>query len=70
VYSVPEVAGDAAMLHDPRDVDGHLGSLRSLVRDDDRRTTLARRARARAERFSWEQSAAGTVSVYESVVPE
>jgi glycosyltransferase involved in cell wall biosynthesis len=70
VYSVPEVAGDAAVLHDPRDVDGHLGSLRSLVRDDDRRTTLARRARARAERFSWEQSAAGTVSVYESVVPE
>lgn len=69
-FSVPEVAGDAAVLHDPRDVDRHVESLRTLLRDDERRITLATKARERAERFSWEKSAEETVSVYRSVVPD
>lgn len=68
VYSVPEVAGDAAVLHDPGDVDTHLASLRELLDDHERRERLAATARERSRAFTWAESAAETESVYRSVV--
>jgi len=67
-YSVPEVAGDAAELHDPSDVDAHVETLEQLLTDTERRQTLAERAHDRARQFTWEQSAAETIEVYESVL--
>jgi glycosyltransferase involved in cell wall biosynthesis len=50
--SLPEVAGDAALLVDPYDVDAIRGAIRSLDADADLRAELAARGPVQAERFS------------------
>jgi glycosyltransferase involved in cell wall biosynthesis len=49
--SLPEVAGDAAILVDPYDVEGIANALRRLDTDDNLRTELSRRSVAQADRF-------------------
>ena len=63
VSALPEVAGDAAVLVDPTDVDAIANGMEKLLRDDDLRKDLRERGRARAERFSWEETARRTVQV-------
>ncbi|WP_436926761.1 glycosyltransferase family 4 protein [Halosimplex amylolyticum] len=70
VYSVPEVAGDAAVLHDPHDVDAHVDSIERLLSHQDERRALATDAYGRASGFTWEKSAAETKAVYRSVLDE
>ena len=55
--SLPEVAGDAALYFDPRDVDAMTGAIRQAL--DDRALCVDLRARGMAQvrKFSWEQSA-------------
>lgn len=62
--SLPEVAGDAAMLIDPRDVDGMAGAIDRLARDPMLRVELAKRGLERARQFSWARTARETVDVY------
>ena len=50
--SVPEVAGDAALLVDPYSADEIAGAIRMIVNDADLRAELARRGRVQAENFS------------------
>ncbi len=50
--SVPEVAGDAALLVDPYQVDQIAAAMRRLDEDDDLCFTLAARGRAQAAKFS------------------
>ncbi|MBI5970621.1 MAG: glycosyltransferase family 4 protein [Deltaproteobacteria bacterium] len=68
VSSMPEVAGDAAMLVDPKDVDGIAHALDKLLDD----TTLAEGLRLkgieRAKGFSWEKTAQETLKVFEGLV--
>lgn len=52
---IPDVAGDAALLFDPPDVEALAERLATLVDDADERARWGRRARARAEQFSWER---------------
>ncbi|MUV88591.1 glycosyltransferase [Halapricum sp. CBA1109] len=66
VYSVPEVAGDAAVRCDPTDVDAHVEAIEQLF-GSDRRRELAADARDRASEFRWEQSAEETERVYSRV---
>jgi glycosyltransferase involved in cell wall biosynthesis len=66
-YAVPEVAGDAAVLADPEDVDAHVEAIRRLLGDDDARRELSRAAVERAHKFSWSDAAAGTERVYRDV---
>jgi glycosyltransferase involved in cell wall biosynthesis len=61
--ALPEVAGDAAVLVDPTDVDSIADGMENLLRDDELRKDLRERGRARAERFSWEETARRTVEV-------
>ena len=61
--SLPEVAGDAAILLDPHDVGAWVEAMVRLVRDDALRTGL----RARGARFSWEACARATLEVYRSL---
>jgi len=68
VYSVPEVAGDAALLLDPDDITAHADTIRDLLSDDELRHALAERAIARASEFSWDRAAAETEIVYRSVL--
>jgi alpha-1,3-rhamnosyl/mannosyltransferase len=55
--SLPEVAGDAALLVPPTDVAAIADALTRLVTDSALRADLARRGRARALQFTWERTA-------------
>ena len=67
VSSLPEVAGDAAMLVSPTDVDAMAGALARLLEDGALRADLAERGRRRAAQFSWERCARQTLAVYTAV---
>jgi glycosyltransferase involved in cell wall biosynthesis len=66
--ALPEVAGDAALLFDPLDTGAIAEALQRLVTDAGLRRELAAAGRARAERFSWDAAAAGTVATYRRVL--
>jgi glycosyltransferase involved in cell wall biosynthesis len=68
VYSVPEIAGDAAVLCDPHDVDSHVDAIERLLEDADERQTLAAKARDRASQFTWQQAAEETEAVYRALL--
>jgi len=67
VSSLPEVAGDAAVLVDPRDVDAIADGLCRVLTDADLSRRLRQSGRERAARFTWEETAARTVAVYREV---
>jgi alpha-1,3-rhamnosyl/mannosyltransferase len=66
--SLPEVAGDAAVLIDPRNVQRWTTELARMMEDAALRADLGARGRARALTFSWDRTAAETVAVYRHVV--
>jgi glycosyltransferase involved in cell wall biosynthesis len=55
--SLPEVAGDAALMCDPTDVDAISALLERVARDEPLRKELAARGRARLSAFSWAEAA-------------
>ena len=65
--SLPEVAGDAALLVDPQDVDAIAAAMRRLLTDDALREVLIRRGFENVKRFSWEKCARETLAVLEAV---
>ena len=64
--SLPEVAGDAALLVDPLDVDAIADAMYRLVTDESLRAELARRGLENVKRFSWDKCARETLAVLES----
>ena len=60
-----EVAGDAAVLFDPEDVDAIVAALERVLHAESERARLRSAGVARAAQFTWEQTAAGTVAAYE-----
>lgn len=64
VSSLPEVAGDAALLFDPDDRAAIGESMQRLLDDAALRTELRERGLAQAARFTWEKTAAATLAVY------
>lgn len=62
--SLPEVAGDAALLVEPEDVDAIAAGLEHLLTDTAWRTLAARRGLEQAQRFSWERCVDETIAVY------
>jgi alpha-1,3-rhamnosyl/mannosyltransferase len=67
VSSLPEVAGDAAVLVDPRDVRALRDALGSLLTDRARAEAMRAAGRARAARFTWKRTAAETRAVLHSI---
>jgi glycosyltransferase involved in cell wall biosynthesis len=67
VSSLPEVAGDAAVLVDPYDVDSIVEGLRRVLSDPALAAELRRKGLERAREFSWERSVAKTRQVYQQV---
>ncbi len=61
--SMPEVAGDAAMLVDPMDVTAITAAMTEVIQDNRLRQQLRDRGLARAEAFSWEKTADRTKTV-------
>jgi glycosyltransferase involved in cell wall biosynthesis len=65
--AIPEVAGDAALLVDPEDVEELGAALNRLAGDEALRQDLARRGRERAAEFTWEKAVERTWKVYEEL---
>ncbi|MFB3738659.1 MAG: glycosyltransferase, partial [Candidatus Velamenicoccus archaeovorus] len=65
--SIPEVTGDAALGVNPRSVREIARALEHVLTDLDLAERLAAKGRARAERFSWDETARLTLQVYERV---
>ena len=68
VSSLPEVAGDAALLVDPLDLDAITDQLDRLIGDEALREQLILAGQRQIARFSWEQSAQQLISIYQSLV--
>lgn len=65
--SLPEVAGDAALLVDPSDVEAQADAILKIISDAHFRDELIKKGKARAALFSWERTARETLQVYESI---
>jgi glycosyltransferase involved in cell wall biosynthesis len=63
--SLPEVAGDAALLFDPEDVGAMRAAIERLLADPAERERLSRRGHEQAARFTWEACARATLATYE-----
>jgi len=61
--SLPEIAGEAALLVDPHDVDAIAEAMTRLVTDGALRAELSRRGLVNVQRFSWEKCARETLAV-------
>jgi len=67
--SLPEVGGDAALyFHDSADPDRLAGVLKVALGDEALRTKMARAARSRAAKFTWDKTAAGIAEVIRELV--
>ena len=61
--SLPEVAGDAAILVDPNDTASIGSAIESLLSDEPLRNSLRARGLTRAQEFTWDRAAAQTWEV-------
>jgi glycosyltransferase involved in cell wall biosynthesis len=65
--SLPEVAGDAAILVKPTDVEAIADAVIRLNSNPDFRQELIDKGLTRAKSFTWEKTAEQVVSVYETL---
>ncbi len=68
VTSLPEIAGDAAVLVDPLDVSAIRAGLRQVLTDAALREELRARGLQRAAQFSWERTAQETLALYRNLL--
>ena len=66
--SIPEVAGDAAILLEPGDMQGVRRAMQYLMVQPEYAETLRRSGRQQAAKFTWEKTAAKTVAVWEGML--
>lgn len=65
--SIPEVAGDAALLVDPTRTDELADAMRQLAEDDTLAVDLIQRGQRRFKSFTWAACAQQTLGVYQSI---
>ncbi len=68
--SLPEVAGDAALLIDPKSAESLAHSLDEICSDSELRDSLRTRGFARAAQFSWRETARRTLEVFQKTARE
>lgn len=66
--SIPEVAGDAALLFDPRQPEELAAKLTDILLNQRLVSDLVAKGLKRSKGFSWEITAAETLAVYQSVI--
>lgn len=66
--SLPEVVGEAGLMVDPHDPNAFAEAMAKVLFDGDLHTDLSERSLSRAAKFTWENTARDTLSVYESSV--
>jgi glycosyltransferase involved in cell wall biosynthesis len=70
VSSLPEVAGDAAILTDPLDVEAIVAAVCRIQNDLDYRSTLRQKGLEQVKQFDWEESAKRTAQIYEKLMKQ
>ncbi len=65
--SLPEVAGDAAILVSPQSVEALANAISEVLENRTLSEEMRRKGVKQASRFSWERAAAETIAVYRSV---
>jgi len=65
VSSLPEVAGDAAILVDPRDPKAIARAIIAVLKDDELKRELSKRGIEQAKKFSWEKTAQDFLEVFD-----
>jgi glycosyltransferase involved in cell wall biosynthesis len=70
VSSLPEVAGDAAVLVDPYDPDAIADGIYRVLTNETVRRQLRLKGISRAAQFSWETSVRRVRDIYEQVAGE
>lgn len=68
VSSLPEIAGDAALLTDPENVSKIRKSMEDVLTDNELRKELVKKGIKRAAEFTWEKTALETAKVYKSLL--
>lgn len=68
--SLAELAGDAALLIDPTNVGDLLDSMKKILKDENLAQELSRKGLANSALFTWDRTAANTLSVYHSLMTE
>jgi glycosyltransferase involved in cell wall biosynthesis len=66
--SLPEVAGDAALVFDPESPRSIAGAIERILADPAEAELMRAAGRAQAERFSWRETARGTLAAYDRAV--
>lgn len=66
--SLPEVVGDAGLLVTADDVDAWASTIEALMDDPSQRAELASRGRARAQVFTWAESARAHLEAYAAAI--
>lgn len=66
--SIPEITGDAAILHHPLDVDAFVDSIETLLSNKSMREEYRRKGIERAMHFSWEKTAYKTLEIYRKIL--
>ena len=66
--SMPEVAGDAAVLVDPYNIQAMADAMREVMENVKLRDRLRQKGRERIKQFGWQQTAVETIRLFESVV--
>ncbi|MDH7485405.1 MAG: glycosyltransferase family 1 protein [Anaerolineae bacterium] len=67
--SLPETAGDAALMVDAEDVEGLAVAMRRVLEDEALRARLVEKGFAQARRFTWEKAAQKLLAVYQEAKP-
>jgi len=68
--SLPEIAGDAALLINPDDLDGLADAMERALEDEPLRAQLRERGFANVKRFSWEKTARETLNIYHNLLED
>lgn len=65
--SLPELAGDAALMVDPLDVRSIAGAMAAIGGDSMLRADLIEKGYAQAKRFTWESAAAAALAAFDTI---
>lgn len=68
ISSMPEIAGDGALLVDPYKIEEIKDAIEKILRDEKLRDGLIKNGFENVKRFSWEKTAKETVEVYKKVL--
>ena len=65
--SLPEIAGEAAILVDPYDINDIANGLTAAMENGSLREDLIRKGPEQAKKFSWEKTANETYKIYQKI---